>query len=328
MTKPNKTNFSVISPTGWGVFILGACISVIQMANADNVILGCLYFLGIMLLTIGACVIASLIFPSSNDEVKSEVSTKSMKQMKKPTYSTEKVYMLKCQILQMKPINEINDIIQQIPSDSERRATLRAAYDMALGEICNQSEISLDVQDYIKLLEESFSLDEDGTNCSNNHLEYVKKLIVQDILNGKTPNHISLSSPINMQAGEIPIWPFMNVVCYEEVTKRAMVGASRGINIRIAKGIYYKVGAFKGEPLVTSSLQAKYTGSLILTNKNVYFYSVEKVIRFPYGKIISFIPFKDAIGIQPDRTNAKPVYFKELDGNFAFKIVSNINKLG
>ena len=34
---------------------------------------------------------------------------------------------------------------------------MRAAYDMALGEICNQSEISLDVQDYIKLLEESFS---------------------------------------------------------------------------------------------------------------------------------------------------------------------------
>ena len=61
---------------------------------------------------------------------------------------------------------------------------------------------------------------------------------------------------------------------------------------------------------------------------NVYFYSTANSMKFPYKKIISFVPFEDGLGIQPDRANAKTVYFKGLDGRFAFNVVSNINNLG
>lgn len=123
------------------------------------------------------------------------------------------------------------------------------------------------------------------------------------------------------------IWPFVGVVLYEEVVRRQSYGASRGLSIRIAKGVYYRIGAFKGEPLITTSLKPKYAGSLIITNRNVYFYSTEKSIRWPYNKIISFVPFEDAIGIQPDRMNAKTIYLKGLDGRFAFNVISNIQNM-
>ena len=184
------------------------------------------------------------------------------------------------------------------------------------------------MESYIDSYMAKYSLNDDETTHSDTYIEFTKSLIVQDMLNGVTSKRVTIDGcPINMQANEIPLWPFMNVVYYEEVTKRTMVGASSGINIRIAKGIYYRVGAFKGEPLITSNLQAKYGGALILTNKNIYFYSTAKSMKFPYSKIISFVPFEDGLGIQQDKANAKTIYFKGIDGRFAFNIVSNINNL-
>lgn len=66
---------------------------------------------------------------------------------------------------------------------------------------------------------------------------------------------------------------------------------------------------------------------MIVTNINIYFYSAAKSIKFPYNKIISYVPFEDGIGIQQDKANAKTIYFKGLDGRFAFNIVSNIKNL-
>ena len=172
------------------------------------------------------------------------------------------------------------------------------------------------------------NISEDILASKSQYVDFTKSLIVQDILHGITPHRATLArNPINFQKDEILIWPFVGVVLYEEVVRRQSVGASRGISVRVASGIYYRVGAFKGEPLVTSSLQPKYSGSLIITNKNVYFYSVQKSIRLPYGKILSFVPFEDGIGIQPDRMNAKTIYIKGLDGRFAFNVVSNIQNI-
>ena len=64
-----------------------------------------------------------------------------------------------------------------------------------------------------------------------------------------------------------------------------------------------------------------------MTDKNIYFYSREKSMKFPYSKIVSYIPFEDGIGIQLDRVNAKPVFIQNIDGRFAYNIVSNINNL-
>lgn len=160
------------------------------------------------------------------------------------------------------------------------------------------------------------------------YLEYVKFLTIQDILNGKIPQRLNIEQiPVNLQKNESLIWIFSDIALYSEVIQRKTVGQSSGFSIKIAKGIYYRVGAFSGQPAITTTIQPKYFGTLIITNQNIIFYSQEKSIKYPYKKVLAFVPFSDALGVQPDRANAKSVYFKSLDGRFAYNLVTNINQI-
>lgn len=323
-----NADFSSMHPAGWVTFIIGVIIAAIVMGNAGNFILGFIYFFGILFLTVFVSVIVSLIFSNySNSDSTSELYTENTQTIESH-YSIDIANSITDLIVNMNPIEEINKIVEQIQSYEEKKETVKQALDLALNKINSQDIITPGMENYIDSYMEKYSLNDDETTHSDKYVEFIKSLIVQDMLNGVTSKRITLNPcPINMQAGEIPIWPFQNVVYYEEESKRTMVGASRGVNVRIAKGIYYRVGAFKGEPLITSYLQAKYGGDLILTNKNIYFYSRAKSMKFPYNKIISFVPFEDGLGIQQDKATANPVYFKGIDGRFAFNIVSNINNL-
>ena len=271
----------------------------------------------------------SILFPHTDDDSDSgSTDDNIVSQPETPSYSEDNTESIVSLILNKSPLDEVDIIVQKILSSYERRETLKRALDKSLQEINTQTEIASGIESYIDSYMEKYSLNDDETTHSNSYVEYIKALIIQDMLKGVTSHRVTLNpSPINMQVGEVPIWPFLDVVYYEELTQRSMVGASRGISIKVAKGIYYKVGAFKGEPLITSSLRPKYGGALIFTNKNIYFYSTEKTMRFPYKKIVSYVPFEDGIGIQQDKANAKTIYFKGIDGRFAFNIVSNIKNL-
>ncbi len=109
--------------------------------------------------------------------------------------------------------------------------------------------------------------------------------------------------------------------------QRKTVGQSSGFSIKIAKGIYYRVGAFSGQPVITATIQPKHFGTLIITNQSIIFYSQEKSIKYPYKKILAFVPFSDALGVQLDNANAKTVYFKTLEGRFAYNLVINISQI-
>lgn len=324
-----QTNSSELPAAGGVTMVIGLVIAVIVLLSASNFIWGILYAIGILVLTIILAVLATkLSSPSSSKDDKeiSDSTVTSKLSQQKPNY--DQALTIEEKIIQMAPLDDIDNIIAHIPKLNDQREAMKDALGLALSKISTMPEMPQGIEDYIDSLMHKYSISSNDISHQSSYMEYIKALVVQDILNGVTPSRVSVDvSPINFQPGEVVIWPFNDVVCYEEVTKRTTVGASRGISIRIAKGIYYRVGAFKGEPLITSELQPKYGGSLVLTNKNVYFYSTSKSMKFPYNKVIAFVPFEDGIGIQPDRANAKTIYFKCLDGRFAFNIVSNINNL-
>ena len=312
-------------PLSGCLVMTGLVIAVIVLMTVSSLTMKILIGSGVLLLTF---MVAYFVRKAEGELNENKTTSTAAIAEVSPLTSDGKVVTIKEKIVQMAPIDVIDDVLQQSTSTDGQREAMKQALPVALGEIAQMSEMPLGMEGYIDSLMAKYSISSNDISNQSSYLEYVKALIVQDILNGVTPRRISIdASPINFQAGEVIIWPFNDVVCYEEVTKRATVGASRGISIRIARGVYYRVGAFKGEPLITSGLQPKYGGSLILTNMNVYFYSTSKSIKFPYNKVLAFVPFEDGIGIQPDRANAKTIYFKCLDGRFAFNIVSNINNL-
>lgn len=156
-----------------------------------------------------------------------------------------------------------------------------------------------------------------------------KALVLRDLLENKLPARINISGnvPFLLQKGETIIWIFQDVECFEQRIKTVYEGRSQGVSIRIAKGIYYRTGSFRGNPVQIEHAVSLGGGILAFTNMNLYFSSTSKTFRIPYKKLISVTPYSDGLGLQKDGATAKPQIFKPLDGWFAYNLVSNLIRL-
>ena len=133
--------------------------------------------------------------------------------------------------------------------------------------------------------------------------------------------------PFNLQKNEQIVWLFKGVKYWEERTRTEYRGAYGGVSIRIAKGVYYRTGSFRGSPLVTTNLSPVDVGMLAVTEKHIYFAGRRKAFRVPYNKIVAFKPYNNGIGIQRDAQSAKPQVFEVSDGWFINNIVGNLANL-
>jgi hypothetical protein len=93
-------------------------------------------------------------------------------------------------------------------------------------------------------------------------------------MEGKLPRRVTIESgklPFNFQKNEQLVWLFQNVEYLEDKTRREYVGKSSGVSIRIAKGVYYRTGAFKGHPIERTERVSLGHGLLGVTTKHLYF---------------------------------------------------------
>jgi len=123
--------------------------------------------------------------------------------------------------------------------------------------------------------------------------------------------------------GEELLWVEPGLTLKEPKTSRTYVGASSGVSIRIARGVYYRVGAFKGHPIDHTEVIDIGKGNLALTNRQLYFLSPAKGFKLPYRKLVSVIPFEDGIGLQRDGVSAKPQFLHGSDGWLLYNLVMN-----
>lgn len=173
----------------------------------------------------------------------------------------------------------------------------------------------------------NFNIDEiKQTSC---YLKLIKGKILRDILNGIIPqiDEIDRDIPFNFQKDEKLIWLFKKTKYYERKIYKEYVGGYQGFSIRIAKGLYYRIGGFKGKPVETTKLVFVDEGLLGVTNKHLYFLGRLKSFRIKFEKIISFEPFSDGIGIYKEDDSSKLQIFQVDDGWFIYNLVSNLCKI-
>jgi hypothetical protein len=153
--------------------------------------------------------------------------------------------------------------------------------------------------------------------------------IIRDLLEDKLPDRVTVHGqvPFNLQKSENLLWFFNNVQYLEERSRTTYQGGSQGASIRVAKGVYYRVGSFKGNPVITSQMVHVGTGHLGITQKHIYFASSDKALRVPYAKIVAFRPYADGVGIQRDAASARPQVFITGDGWFTYNLVSNLARI-
>ena len=180
----------------------------------------------------------------------------------------------------------------------------------------------LDFKDHFSL--NSIDLDRNGALTKT-----AKAAVLRDIFSGKLPPEMDVKSrlPINFQKGEQVVWVFQNSKYLEDKVRRQFVGGSQGVSVRVMKGVYYRVGAFKGQAVEHTERVHLDSGLVVITDKNIYFAGSSKSTRIPYSKIISFEPYSDGIGIMRDAATAKPQIFVTGDGGFAYNLVTNLSQL-
>jgi hypothetical protein len=158
-------------------------------------------------------------------------------------------------------------------------------------------------------------------------MSVMKASALRHVLNGQVPENIpDFQMPIhfNFMKSEEMVWAFSNVQYYKEVTRRSYKGGHQGFSVRVAKGLYYRTGAFKGHPVEEKNMEYQDTGIMVLTTKHIYFGSYENMFRVKYNKIVAFTPYDDGLGIMKDTQRAKPMVFKLEDGWMAYNLAINL----
>lgn len=211
----------------------------------------------------------------------------------------------------------------------ERRALLAKGWENSVDGFLEDGILDRDEEKRLAEFSEHFGLSQSELDVNGALSKTVKAGILRDILDGVVPERMSINGnlPINFQRNERVVWVFANSEYLEDKTRREYVGRSQGASIRVMKGVYYRVGAFKGHSVERTERVHIDTGWVAVTDKNIYFAGTRKSVRLSYAKIVSFEPFSDGIGVIRDAATAKPQIFVTGDGWFTYNLVTNLSQM-
>jgi hypothetical protein len=213
--------------------------------------------------------------------------------------------------------------------NSGRKLLLIKGWETSVNQFLEDSILDEKEEQRLVEFKERFALSQSDLNRNGALTKTAKAAVLRDVLNGIIPKRVSVNEnlPMNFQKGEQIVWAFPGADYLEDKARQQYVGGSQGVSIRVMKGVYYRVGAFKGQPVERTERVHVDTGWVVITNKHIYFAGPAKSLRIPYSKVVSFLPFNDGIGIIRDAANAKPQIFVTGDGWFSYNLVINLAQL-
>lgn len=171
-------------------------------------------------------------------------------------------------------------------------------------------------------LEHSLLKDTEELYNSNAYQKMVQSAILRDIQEGKAVDRLQVEGlPVLLGKSEQLLWVFKGVDGYEEKTGSQFHAGSRGVGIKICKGVYYRVGASKGYSTEYQYMKELGNGILVVTTKNIIFIA-GKQVKIGIPKILSMEPYSDGIKIVKDGANPKPYTFLGLDPWFVANAIN------
>lgn len=182
--------------------------------------------------------------------------------------------------------------------------------------------LSQEIEDKIYQFMEHFNTKSDDLDFQTKEL-IVKGCIVRDLLAG-TPNpRVQVPDmPFNLKKDEKLIYAFQ-IPVKEVVTKKERIAGSRGVSIRVMKGVYYYMGGSKGQTIETKVNQSLGICSVAVTNQYLYIMSAETSFRIAFNKIVSIYNNGDNVIIYRDGAKNNPLMLEYNDTWFLYNILQN-----
>ncbi len=227
-----------------------------------------------------------------------------------------------------------DDVVQQVSSIAGTRKSLQGrvaeavthGWSAAVEEALEDDLLTPEEETRLATFAEATRLSQDQLNALDAYARLVKASVLRELVEGNNPQRCRLNGPLpfNFLKTEVLIWAFPGTAYFEDRTRRHYEGGSHGVSLRIAKGVYYRVGAFRGYPVDTTETVHVDDGLLAVTDRHLYFSGVQKGFRVEFRKIVSFERYSDGIGIMRDAASAKPQRFLTGDGWFTCNLVANL----
>lgn len=172
-----------------------------------------------------------------------------------------------------------------IPESETRRAMI-AGWGQALDHFLDDSVLSESEQERLLAVANGLGLSQEELNLNGAYDRAVKAKVLSDLSEGRVPEaQVNFSLPFNLKKSEKVVYLFNSAGYLEERTRRSYVGGSHGVSVRVMKGVYYRVGAFKGAPISTSQMEFVDSGLLLVTTDNLYYQGQRKSFRIPYSRL-------------------------------------------
>jgi hypothetical protein len=142
-------------------------------------------------------------------------------------------------------VSRIKDLAEQsFISESERKDLSVAAWSSAVNNSLYDGVLSEEREKRLVDLKGGLSLSSGDLLQTDAWDRMAKSAVLRDLINGVIPKRMRFDSnlPLNLQKSEQVVWAFDRSDYLEEKTRRQYVGGSRGVSVRIMKGVYYHVG--------------------------------------------------------------------------------------
>ncbi len=120
------------------------------------------------------------------------------------------------------------------------------------------------------------------------------------------------SSPMLLKRREELQVALPSMSLWEPRSVRQSVGGYGGPSFRIAKGLSWRLGAFKARSESHEELRAIDQGRFTLTNKRLIFSGAKRTVDINLNKIISIEPYSDGIAVRTS-SRQKTQYFVGID---------------
>lgn len=116
--------------------------------------------------------------------------------------------------------------------------------------------------------------------------------------------------PFIFQRGERLFFCDESVRIYETKTETSYKAGSRGVSVRIAKGLSYRIGNSRGKRIQEEVVDFKGIGTVAITTKNLYYLVDDRSVRIPLSKLVSVTQNGNEMELVKEAARPQPITFK------------------
>ena len=128
----------------------------------------------------------------------------------------------------------------------EANKLLILAWETAVAGTLEDGLLSLDEENALAKYAGYFSLTQQDLDQNGVQTSLVQAAVIRDVIQGMFPQRQLANGnvPFNLMKSEQLVWVIQGVDYLETVVRRERQGASHGLSIRVARGLYYRPSTF------------------------------------------------------------------------------------